>query len=246
MPGFAGRQAHLLKALQLALRTADLGGGIGDVELGHLSAGDTAGVGHVKADRDSRSGGGRCRNLELREAEGGIAQPKAEGKERVLAGGGPVAVTHHQAVLVLHVGNDVIDRRLVVFGHVQLCIRAFDGVVVWRRGVFLPTAVEADRQLALGIVLAEENFGDGRAALLAGISSVRQRGVSMPPPAVRVTMVRGLVAATASISASCPQGSAKVRSLPSRSVSGLKPTATMTKSAAAARVFASAAMRSVS
>ena len=58
-----------------------------------------------------------------------------------------------------------------------------------------------------------------------------QDAISIPPPPVRVTMVRGLASAMASISASCPQGSSKVRSCPSPSVTGLKPTARTTTSA---------------
>ena len=50
--GFAGRQADFGKALQLTLGAGGLGGGIGDVELGHFSAGYAAGVGHVEADRN--------------------------------------------------------------------------------------------------------------------------------------------------------------------------------------------------
>ncbi len=56
-------------------------------------------------------------------------------------------------------------------------------------------------------------------------------------------MVCGLAAATASMRASCPQGSVKVRSKPSLSVEGLKPTASTTMSAAAAYFLASSETR---
>src|ERR1039458_10335280 len=183
MPGFTGSQADLLKALQFALRAADPGGGVGDVKLRHFRSGDAASVGHVEADRDSRAGGSRRRRLQVGEAEGGVAQPEAEGKERVLAGGGPVSVADQQAVALLYVADDIIHRRLAVFGYVQLGIRTLDGVVVRRRGILLPTAVEADRQLALGVALAEQNLGDGRAALLAGIVNLQQRGNLRQPAA---------------------------------------------------------------
>src|SRR5208283_5077362 len=41
-------------------------------------------------------------------------------------------------------------------------------------GACFPTAVEADGEFALGVVMAEENLRDRRAALLAGIVEVKQ------------------------------------------------------------------------
>src|ERR1035437_3661673 len=180
---FAGSQADLLEAFQFALGPLGFGGGVGDVELGYFRAGHAAGVGDVEADRDGRAGGGRRRHFEPGEAEAGVAEPEAEGVERVLAGGGPVAVADHEAVLVLYVGNDVIHLVAVGLGDVQRGVCAGDGVVGLGRGVFSPTAVEADRQLALWVVLAEEDLGDGRAAFLAGVVSVQQHGNPGEPAA---------------------------------------------------------------
>src|ERR1035437_9126013 len=183
MLGFAGGHANLFKALQFALGASGFGGGVGDVELGYFSSGHAAGVADVEADRDGRAGGGRRRHFEPGEAEAGVAEPEAEGVERVLAGGGPVAVADHDAVLVLYVGHDVIHLVAVGLGDVQRGVCAGDGGVGLGRGVFSPTAVEADRQLALWVVLAEEDLGAGRAAFLAGGGRLRPRGTRGEPAA---------------------------------------------------------------
>ena len=99
----------------------------------------------------------------------------------MLAGGGPVAIADHQLVVVLHVGDHVVHRRMAGLGHVKRGVGALDRIVVRIRGVLLPTAVEADGQLAFRVVLAEENFGDSGAAFLAGILGVEQRGNLVEP-----------------------------------------------------------------
>ncbi len=55
------------------------------------------------------------------------------------------------------------------------------GIVVRIRGIVLPTAVEADREPALGIVPAKENVGHGRAAFLPRVPGVQQRGYLIEP-----------------------------------------------------------------
>ena len=54
----SGGEANLREALQFAFGTIELGGGIGDVELGNLGAFDAAGVGDVEADRNRGAGDG--------------------------------------------------------------------------------------------------------------------------------------------------------------------------------------------
>lgn len=56
--GLAGSEADLFKALRLALRGADSGGGIRDVDMGDFGADHLAGVGAVEAGRDRGTGGG--------------------------------------------------------------------------------------------------------------------------------------------------------------------------------------------
>ncbi len=182
----------------------DLGGGIGDVELRDFGSGHAAGIGYVEADRDWSSPRLRgCGHFQFGEAECGVAQTEAEREERMLAGRGPVAIADHQLVVVLHVRDDVVDRGLAVFGDVQRGVGAGNRVVVLERWVVFPTAIEADGQLAFGVVLAEEHLRqppcrlpgrDTRCRASAGTLS-SQRRVSMPPPPVRVTMVCGLAAA---------------------------------------------------
>ena len=99
----------------------------------------------------------------------------------MLAGGGPVAVADHQTVAVFDVGNGVIEGLAVFSNGVQRGIRAGSAVVVRLRGVALPIAVEADGQLALGIVFAEDDLCNGCAALLAGIPGEQQRGNLVEP-----------------------------------------------------------------
>ena len=50
MFGFAGGEANLLEAFELAFRALDFGACFRNIELGDLSAGDAAGVSDVKGD----------------------------------------------------------------------------------------------------------------------------------------------------------------------------------------------------
>ena len=101
----------------------------------------------------------------------------------MLAGGGPVTVADHELVAVLDVLDGVVVRLAVVAGGVERGVVFGVAVVPLRRGACFPTAVEGDGELALGIVLAEENLRDGRAALLAGIVEVEQGGDFIDPAA---------------------------------------------------------------
>ena len=85
--------------------------------------------------------------------------------------------------LVLDVRNRVIERLAVGANRVQNRVAAGNAVVVRVRRVVLPVAVEADGQLAFGIVLAEDHFSNSRAAFLARIPGVQQRGNLVEPAA---------------------------------------------------------------
>src|SRR5580692_8216853 len=125
---FPGGDVDLLESLQLALGPGGLRGGSGDVELRNFSAFRAAGVGDIECDLNAfwiDGAGNRQRwCLEMRKAEGCVAESEAEGKQRVLAGGGPVAIADHQLVVVLEMRDIVVDGGMIVLGNVQFRVRA--------------------------------------------------------------------------------------------------------------------------
>ena len=98
----------------------------------------------------------------------------------------PVTITDHELVIVLYFRDDVVNRRMIVLSHVQCSIGALDRVVEVSRWIIFPIAVEADGQLALRVVFAEQDIRYSSSTLLARIPGMKKcRDFVEPAPRVR-------------------------------------------------------------
>ena len=142
--GLAGGELDTVEALELFGGAGDDGFVFGEVELGDVGAGAGAGVGDVE-------GGGGGGDVEVGEGEGGIRHAIAEGEQGL---GAVVLVAAIADVEAFGVGDG---------------FRAGGGVVGVEGGIVFCAALEGSGEVAGGVGLAEEDFGEGLAAGLAGV-----------------------------------------------------------------------------
>ncbi|RML74959.1 hypothetical protein ALP82_05137 [Pseudomonas savastanoi pv. fraxini] len=157
---FARLEEHFLVAFEFLDRTLDFRVLLAHVQLSDFRTANLAGVGQIEGHLDRRIAHRNARrHFDVAVTERGVRQAVTERVERLDAFLLVTAITQHQVILVIHVGQSVL---IVEFREGSVSRVVFD------------VAFDTDRQLARRVDLAEQDLGQSLTTVLTRVEGMQR------------------------------------------------------------------------